>query len=96
MSLGASASTLADVDWKVHHVLASDKVAKISRPLVRLQLHLQDAPPAPTSSSSSDTTAVTVAARNEVAIELSREELDTLIEQLEAAKGALDQLKSAV
>jgi len=58
-------------------VLSSDKVAKIDKPLVRLQLQLEERS----------------SARREIAVELSREELEHVIKELENAKQALDQLK---
>ena len=58
-------------------MVSSDKVANIDQSLVRLQLHLEE---------SANT-------RREVALELSREELERVIKELENAKQALDQLK---
>lgn len=58
-------------------MVSSDKVASIDQSLVRLQLHLEE---------SANT-------RREVALELSREELERVIKELENAKQALDQLK---
>jgi hypothetical protein len=71
---------------QVHQVLASDKVSSINRPLVRLQLHLN-------SKTSNDQDQQANA--KEVSLELSSEELDALIAQLEVAKGALDKVKAA-
>jgi hypothetical protein len=68
---------LGDIDWKLHQVLSSDKVANIDQSLVRVQLHLEE----PSN------------ARREIALELSREELDHVLQKLEDAKQALDQLK---
>mmetsp|Transcript_7778 Transcript_7778/g.28614 ORF Transcript_7778/g.28614 Transcript_7778/m.28614 type:complete len:87 (+) Transcript_7778:36-296(+) len=70
-------SRLGDIDWKLHQVVSSDKVASIDQSLVRLQLHLEE----PTNT------------RREIALELSREELERVINKLENAKKALDQLK---
>lgn len=85
MTQGASgtSATLADIDWKVHQVLESDKVANIQEPLVRLQLYLKE-PSVP---------ADTQHSTKEVSIELTKPELDQLISQLEGAKGALSQVK---
>ena len=58
-------------------MVSSDKVASIDQSLVRLQLHLEE----PTNT------------RREIALELSREELERVINKLENAKRALDQLK---
>ena len=71
----------------MHHVVASDKIANIDKTICRLQLHLTE-PSIPENSA-------TPAATKEVSLELSKEELDQLIEQLEAAKEASDQLKAA-
>lgn len=62
---------------QLHRVLSSDKVANIDESLVRLQLHLEH----PSSN------------RREISLELSREELERVIAELEKAKKALDQLK---
>jgi hypothetical protein len=62
---------------QLHQVVSSDKVANIDQSLVRLQLHLEE----PTNT------------RREIALELSREELERVINKLENAKKALDQLK---
>lgn len=75
---------------QVHQVLASDKVSSINRPLVRLHLHLKESPQQTTTTSNDRTVT------REVSLELSEEELDALIAQLEVAKGALDKVKSAV
>ena len=53
---------------------------------MRLQLHLADAPE-PANPPAPD---------REIALELSKEELESLIAQLESAKGALDQAKQAL
>mmetsp|Transcript_109 Transcript_109/g.450 ORF Transcript_109/g.450 Transcript_109/m.450 type:complete len:86 (+) Transcript_109:38-295(+) len=77
-SSNASSCTLGDIDWKVHRVLSSDKIANIDESLVRLELHLDQ----PSSES-----------RRQVSLELSREELERVISELDNAKKALDQLK---
>jgi hypothetical protein len=68
-------------------VLASDKVAKIGQPLLRLQLHLNAAASTASSSSAVAADATSDVPSTEIALELSKDELDTLIAQLEAAKG---------
>ena len=71
-------STLVLRAHQVHRVLSSDKIANIDESLVRLELHLDQ----PSSES-----------RRQVSLELSREELERVISELDNAKKALDQLK---
>jgi len=58
-------------------VLSSDKVSNVDDSLVRLQLHIEE----PSST------------KRKVSLELSREELERVINELENAKQALDTLK---
>jgi hypothetical protein len=68
---------LTDIDWKLLRVLSSDKVSNVDDSLVRLQLHIEE----PSST------------KRKVSLELSREELERVINELENAKQALDTLK---
>jgi hypothetical protein len=70
--VGGGGARLADFDWSVRHVVASDKLAAVGDTLLALRLQLANA----------DGSASTLAA------ELSAAEVDALIGQLEAADAA--------
>jgi len=76
-SEGRQSCTLADIDWKLHRVLSSDKIADSDTSLVRVQLQIEE-------SSSSNT--------RQISLELTRNELENVISKLDNAKKAFDQL----
>jgi len=75
-SEGGQSCTLADIDWKIHRVLSSDKIADFDKSLVRVQLQIEE--------SSSNT--------RQISLELTRNELENVISKLDNAKKAFDQL----
>eukprot|EP01104_Vermistella_antarctica_P004283 TRINITY_DN14767_c0_g1_i1.p3 TRINITY_DN14767_c0_g1~~TRINITY_DN14767_c0_g1_i1.p3 ORF type:complete len:214 (-),score=54.55 TRINITY_DN14767_c0_g1_i1:1106-1747(-) len=80
-------SHLADFDWKVHLSMSSDKISSLQEPVLLLNLSLSE------NDASGDKSEGGVKKRD-VLLELSKDELDSLIESLESANEVVGKLKS--
>ncbi|XP_065832636.1 COMM domain-containing protein 8-like [Oscarella lobularis] len=75
---GISQARLKDFDWNLKLVLSSDKIASVQEPLVAVDLSVEDA--------NEET--------RHVSVEMSKEELKSMITSLEAANKVVQQLKA--
>lgn len=79
---GKMSLSLSNFDWKLLYAIASNKIATIRKPVLRLQLFLS--PKYDDGSESHNST------QEEVVMEYSKEELDQLISQLQEMKQVMD------